>query len=148
MSLTSLFPLANVLGTLLDAPDVVTLEEPNLHSFHCLLDVRQCAVSDYEVLMDPVPGETLHQRAYALDSDSKQKVTELAKALGSSSSCTTCTGAKATHGFRVNMTATVVQLGDAVMNTDNHYYLVTPLGQQNANVDRLQQWMLDSVTRR
>lgn len=42
----------------------------------------------------------------------------------------------------------LVQLGDAVMNTDNHYYLVTPLGQQNANVDRLQQWMLDSVTRR
>jgi LysR family glycine cleavage system transcriptional activator len=40
----------------------------------------------------------------------------------------------------------LVKLGDAVVNTENNYYLVTPLGQQNNNVDRLQKWMLDSVT--
>ena len=40
----------------------------------------------------------------------------------------------------------LVKLGDAVVNTENNYYLVTPLGQQNSNVGRLQQWMLDSVT--
>lgn len=44
------------------------------------------------------------------------------------------------------LNGTLVKVGDLSLKTDNKYYLVTPLGQQNANVEQLQQWMLRTVT--
>jgi hypothetical protein len=40
-------------GTLLDAPDVVTLQDPQLHSLHCLIDVPSCVSTDFNVLLNP-----------------------------------------------------------------------------------------------
>jgi hypothetical protein len=38
------------LGTFLDNPSVKTLEHPEEHSFHCLLDVESCRDGGYQVL--------------------------------------------------------------------------------------------------
>mmetsp|Transcript_5267 Transcript_5267/g.9346 ORF Transcript_5267/g.9346 Transcript_5267/m.9346 type:complete len:1208 (+) Transcript_5267:170-3793(+) len=96
-------------GTLLDAPSIVTLEQPNLHSLHCLLDVPQCVESNFEILLDPMPGETMYQRGLTLDEDSKQMVIAMAKELGT---CQECSGGRLRHGFRAKLTATVLDAGD------------------------------------
>jgi hypothetical protein len=96
-------------GTLLDAPTVATLEEPNLHSLHCLLDVPQCVATDYEILLDPLPGQTTYRRGLTLDAASKQLVVDAAEALGT---CETCTGGRLKHGFRVNINATILALAN------------------------------------
>ena len=97
-------------GTLLDAPSIMTLEQPNLHSLHCLLDVPQCVGSNYEILLDPLPGQTMYRRGMTLDGASKQMVIDMAQELGT---CDTCTGGRLRHGFRANMTATVLDMGDS-----------------------------------
>ena len=104
-------------GTLLDEPQIVTLEEPNLHTLHCLIDVPQCAASNYEILMDPLPGETLYRRALTLDDASKEQVRMMAQAIGR---CDTCGGGRrlqdsgrVERGFRANVTAEVTALADA-----------------------------------
>ncbi|OEU12494.1 hypothetical protein FRACYDRAFT_191288, partial [Fragilariopsis cylindrus CCMP1102] len=68
-------------GTLLDNPSVRTLENPELHSVHCLIDVNQCVTSSFEILMDPSSGsiDQLYNRGWRLDEESKQKSIELAQ---------------------------------------------------------------------
>ncbi|OQR88343.1 hypothetical protein ACHHYP_06871 [Achlya hypogyna] len=53
------------MGTLLDKPEVKTLEHPELHSIHCLVDVKSCVNSKYVVLA-PSNG-SLYTVAYNLD---------------------------------------------------------------------------------
>ena len=103
-------------GTLLDEPQIVTLEEPNLHTLHCLIDVPQCAASNYEILMDPLPGETLYRRALTLDDASKEQLRMMAQAIGR---CDTCDGGRrlqdsgrVERGFRASVTAEVTALAD------------------------------------
>ena len=40
-------------GTLLDNPELKTLERPDAHSVHCLVDVPRCYESGFEVLVLP-----------------------------------------------------------------------------------------------
>ena len=99
-------------GTLLDNPSVRTLENPELHSVHCLIDVNQCVTSSFEILMDPPSGsidQLLYNRGWRLDEESKQKSIELAQNVGS---CSTCQENDMNHvqGFRIVMNATITNL--------------------------------------
>merc|ERR1719197_1972002 len=92
-------------GTLLDAPSIITLEEPNKHSVHCLVDVPVCRESPYEILMDPEDGTSLYTRGYRV-SDNMLFI-DLARSVGS---CTTCTGeGNLAEGFRAEVTGTVIE---------------------------------------
>jgi len=95
-------------GTLFDNPTVNTLENPGVHSVHCLVDVPQCIASPYEILTDPPAGESLYVRGYQLNEETKQQVLQLAYSIGSCS--TSCTGDLLT-GLRVGMVATIVEAG-------------------------------------
>lgn len=76
-------------GTLLDNPRIVTLEEPDKHSVHCLVDVSACFNSGYEILAPVSNGGTPYTRAFELDSPGNMKVIALARETGD---CSTCTG--------------------------------------------------------
>jgi hypothetical protein len=103
-------------GTLLDNQAVRTLEEPNLHSVHCLVDVSSCVNSPFEVLLDPVNDENsattnLYSRGWRLSEDAKETVVALARDVGTS--CSTCTGnGMLRKGFRAVMNATIVDLNE------------------------------------
>lgn len=98
-------------GTLLDAPTVVTLEEPERHSVHCLIDVPDCAESNYEVLLDPAPGseDAMYTRGFVLDDAAKALIRDLAKEVGDCSDCDGTGDWK--FGFRARVQGTVVALG-------------------------------------
>jgi hypothetical protein len=103
-------------GTLLDNPAVRTLEEPQKHSVHCLVDVPSCFNSPFEVLLDPVNDENsattnLYSRGWRLSEDAKTTVLALARDVGTS--CSTCTGnGMLRKGFRAVMSATIVDLNE------------------------------------
>ena len=93
-------------GTLLDNPSVVTLDHPEKHSIHCLVDVARCYDSGFELLVEP-PAAV---RAFKLDNAGFAKAMALARATGSTGhGCSTCTGDKATSdaaGFRATVIGT------------------------------------------
>jgi len=89
-------------GTLLDNPSVKTLEEPDRHSVHCLVDVEQCFKSGFEVLADPeISGETDYCRAWQLDGNGNDMVIQLAREIGSCSTCNSSGTLK--EGFRATI---------------------------------------------
>ena len=65
--------------TLLDNPSINTLEGPDKHSIHCLVDVARCYDSGFELLSDPKEGETMHVRAFKLDETGFKKALALAR---------------------------------------------------------------------
>lgn len=91
----------------------VTLEEPFTHSVHCLVDVSVCYNSHFEVLTAPtITGSNAkYSRGYRLTETSKQVVMEVARSVGS---CSTCVNgydsSKLADGFRAVMNATVLEL--------------------------------------
>lgn len=95
-------------GTLLDMPSIKTLERPEEHSVHCLVDVSVCFDSGFEVLR-PVQGqENQYCRAFRLDAQGYQKALTLARSIGKPGSCTTCSGSGTqTKGFAVTVTGTI-----------------------------------------
>lgn len=102
---------------LYDDPTVRTLQHPEKHSIHCLVDVPQCADSNYELLLDPAaaPTDTLYRRGFVLDDGGKALVQSLARQLGE---CSTCLGQEqGDHwnlGFRAQIIGSVQELGQAV----------------------------------
>jgi hypothetical protein len=89
---------------------VVTLEGPELHSVHCLVDVNSCISSPFEVLLDPTEEGALYSRGWRLTEDSKQTVAGVAREVGS---CSTCSGAgNLQQGFRAVLNATILDLGN------------------------------------
>ena len=95
-------------GTLLDAPRYRTLEHPEQHSVHCLVDEGDCVNSGFIVLSDPAPGLSLYTEGYALDAAGNQKLTKLARQVGR---CSTCDGGGSiVKGFRAGMIGTVVNV--------------------------------------
>lgn len=92
-------------GTLLDNNAVKTLEGPDRHSVHCLVDVPICYRSGFEILQDPLPGATTHCRAFQLDQRGNNLVIQIARAIGI---CGTC-GNNGTqrYGFRATIIGTV-----------------------------------------
>jgi hypothetical protein len=96
---------------LLDRTNIRTLEQPDLHSVHCLVDVGVCAGSPFEILLDPLPGETLYARGWRLDGDTKERIIDLARSVGS---CRTCDDRQGLiQGFRAALNATVLDLGSS-----------------------------------
>eukprot|EP00121_Abeoforma_whisleri_P007235 Awhi_evm1s6598 len=76
-----------LVGTLLDRSSVRTLDSPQLHSVHCLVDVPICYNSGFELLSLNKAANNLHGRAYRLDGDSNQMVLDHARTVGRCSSC-------------------------------------------------------------
>lgn len=100
-------------GTLLDNPSVKTLEEPNKHTIHCLVDVSRCYSSGFEVLRDPTStnsttDSSTYCRVFKLDATGNDAALALARSTGSTAhGCTTCTGDSASSqraGFRATIT--------------------------------------------
>jgi hypothetical protein len=96
---------------LLDRSSVRTLLNPELHTVHCLVDPPQCTSSPYEILSEPFPGETLYARGWRLDEDTKKRVIDLARSVGSCSTCDNQEGL--IEGFRAALNATVLDLGSS-----------------------------------
>ncbi|KAL7534607.1 hypothetical protein ACHAWF_004885 [Thalassiosira exigua] len=101
------------LGNLLDNDSVVTLEGPEEHSFHCLLDPHVCRDSGYVVLTDKDSETGMHCLGYRLeDTDA---VVAADSAAGQHGYCDICTGdeSKPEYGFRATFKGTTVkELGD------------------------------------
>ncbi|KAI8895356.1 hypothetical protein BC833DRAFT_601547 [Globomyces pollinis-pini] len=53
-------------GTLLDNPSVTTLLNPEMHSIHCLVDVKSCVDSEYTLLAPPNATSKLYSVKYQL----------------------------------------------------------------------------------
>ena len=82
-------------GTLLDNRAVRSLEQPEKHSVHCLVDVERCYGSGMEVLQDEPNSDGVHCSAFALDDHGDDLAIALARELGDAHGeplCTTCTG--------------------------------------------------------
>jgi hypothetical protein len=96
---------------LLDRSSIRTLERPELHSVHCLVDVGQCNESPFEILSDPLSGDTLYARGWRLDDATKNRIIDLARTVGSCSTCENRQGL--IQGFRAALNATVLDLGSS-----------------------------------
>jgi hypothetical protein len=66
---------------LLDTGDV-TLQYPDRHTVHCLIDVPSCKESDYEILAAPAATGGLYSRAFRFDDAAKQGLQRLAARTG------------------------------------------------------------------
>ena len=80
-----------------------TLEEPDTHSLHCLLDVGSCINdrSPFEVLIDPMEGgDGLYSRGFRLTDQSKADMITLARRVGSCSTCDNGNRGQIEEGFR------------------------------------------------
>ncbi|GMI06012.1 hypothetical protein TrLO_g5659 [Triparma laevis f. longispina] len=106
-------------GTMLDYPTKSTLEFPELHSVHCLIDVPICYSSGFEVLKDPEEsGGKRYCRAYELDTNGNNMVTQLGREEGS---CSTCDGdGTIEKGLRVRVVGALGGVGTPqVLNVDS-----------------------------
>ena len=99
-------------GTFLDNQSVKTLEEPEKHSFHCLLDVPQCKSSGYLVLGDKNPDTGMHCLGYRLGDTNTVLAAGLAA--GRRGTCTDCTGddTKPNFGYKATIKGTIKDMGD------------------------------------
>mmetsp|Transcript_26197 Transcript_26197/g.60878 ORF Transcript_26197/g.60878 Transcript_26197/m.60878 type:complete len:221 (+) Transcript_26197:199-861(+) len=97
-------------GTLLDSPSTKTLERPDLHTLHCLVDVSFCHGSGFEILTDPDPGSNQYNRALRLDAFGNQEALSLGRHTGRPGSCGTCTGEEGnlSRGFRATVVGKLV----------------------------------------
>ena len=94
-------------GTLLDNPTVKTLENPEKHSVHCLVDISVCYESGFNILLPNPSGSPAYANAVRLDGVGNQKVLEVARANGV---CSTCrSGGTITKGLRGTFFGTITQ---------------------------------------
>jgi len=96
-------------GTLLDAPSIKSLEEPDRHSVHCLVDVDRCWQSGFEILLPNPSGSPKYGRAYKLDEPGNKLVIEVARKTGAKAKgCTSCMGeGMLKEGFRATVVGEV-----------------------------------------
>ena len=90
----------------------MTLENPEEHSFHCLLDVDLCKESGYQVI-GPKDEETgMHCMGFRLDDT--DAVVAAGQAYGQQGYCTSCTGDASApeYGWLATVKGTVSELGD------------------------------------
>lgn len=66
-------------GTLLDAPDIVTLQNPEKHSIHCLVDVDECVDSGYSILSPPKEPGLNYTVKYLLGPDGTKQAKQAAE---------------------------------------------------------------------
>ena len=75
-------------GTLMDSGDTITtLEQPDQHSVHCMVDIEVCRDSGFEVLLDPLSANDLYCRGYRLDATGNDLAIAFAREHGD---CDTC----------------------------------------------------------
>ncbi|KAL3926260.1 MAG: hypothetical protein SGARI_005667, partial [Bacillariaceae sp.] len=97
-----------------------TLEEPQLHSVHCLVDVSVCVATMFEILADPPvegSGSNMYGRGFAIDETQdngagKEAILDVARTAGNKSrGCTTCyADGPQSKAFRAVLTATVLEV--------------------------------------
>ncbi|KAL7465683.1 hypothetical protein ACHAXS_006005 [Conticribra weissflogii] len=100
-------------GFFLDAQDTKSLEFPEEHTFHCLIDPPQCVESGYQVLGPK--NETTGMHCLGFRFDNTTTVVELAKTVGQKGLCTSCTNEDANapeRGWLATVKGTVSALGD------------------------------------
>lgn len=100
------------LGNFLDNPSVRTLEHPEEHSFHCLLDVESCRDGGYQVLGEKNENTGLHCLGYRLNNT--DAVVAAGQSFGQNGYCTSCTGDSFApeYGWLATVKGTIVNLGD------------------------------------
>ena len=94
-------------GRLLDS-GLPTLEQPDRHTVHCLLDVNSCINdrSPFEILIDPMEGsDGLYSRGFRLTDKSKADVMALGRSVGSCSKCDNGYNGQISRGFRAVLNA-------------------------------------------
>jgi len=121
--------------TLLDNPSVFSLEEPDRHSLHCLVDVASCYTSPFEMLVASSAelasidtSGSSYFRGWRFDDAGRQAMVTLGRQVGSEAlGCSECVAdgsdptnvafTKQEMGFRAVIKATVtnLQLGDELM---------------------------------
>jgi len=94
-------------GRLLDNPSLKTLEYPQEHSVHCLVDVAACRAGGYELLLDPESGSSTYCRAYKLDDAGNDMLVSFARANGQCSSCDADSSEFYVKGLRVTVRGTI-----------------------------------------
>ena len=100
-------------GSLLDNQELSTLEHPQEHTVHCLVDVDQCREGGFEVLRDPIDSSTnTHCRAYRMDDVGNDLFVEYARSMGSCSTCSS-TGS-VVKGLRVTIKGSVDDVSDTL----------------------------------
>ena len=109
------------LGVLLDNRAVTTLENPELHSVHCLVDVKLCTDTKFTILVPNPSGSPAFAVGLTLDDFGKQKSIEIARANGI---CSTCkSGGSLQFGFRGvffgNITTEATASEPAVLSVKN-----------------------------
>lgn len=90
----------------MDRPSIVTLRNPESHSVHCLVDIRRCVDSDYEVLDLNTSNDAnttgLHGRVLRVDGAGSSALRRLAQQHGRD--CSTCDGGGTiTQGFAASV---------------------------------------------
>lgn len=105
-------------GTLLDNGALKSLESPDQHSLHCLVDVSVCYESGYELLVEnPVAGGAKYCRAFQLEEEGNALVLSTARAAGNPAlGCSTCDPTAAgtqKKGFRATVIGTISGQGEA-----------------------------------
>jgi hypothetical protein len=98
--------------TLLDTGDV-TLEYPDRHTIHCLVDVGVCRAGPFYILGDPMMKDNgdLYTVDYVLDDAGRLTLIDLARAEGK---CSTCMGDGAlVRGYRAEVIGVVTALATA-----------------------------------
>ncbi|XP_066911351.1 uncharacterized protein [Clytia hemisphaerica] len=86
------------LGVLLDNRAVRTLENPEKHSVHCLVDVNLCLNTEFNILLPNPSGSPAFALALRLDGAGKQMAIDKARVSGICRSC--AGGGTIEHGFR------------------------------------------------
>ena len=77
---------------------------------HSLVDVQSCRESNYEILADPTTAGGLYTRALQVDDSGKQLLVDIARDVGS---CSTCTGnGDLRQGFRAEVRGMVITLAN------------------------------------
>merc|ERR1712032_610728 len=96
------------LGYLLDKPWLNTLENPEEHSVHCLVDVGVCRNSGFWML-GPNDGDTPFKAEFQLDTSGNEQALTLARQEGlKTSGCYTCTNTGTLEkGFQATIAGTL-----------------------------------------
>ena len=100
-------------GTLLDNSRIVSLEQPQKHSLHCLFDVSVCREGGYTVLGPTQRSNNLHCLGYRIDNSNT--VINIGRALGQKGYCSSCTNTNNNSpefGLVATVRGVVGQLGD------------------------------------
>ena len=108
------------LGVLLDNSAIETLENPEQHSVHCLVDVSRCYNSGFNILLPNPSGSPAYALALKLDAAGNQMVIDEARRVGKPGAghCTTCTGnGELKEGFRGTFFGTLVRAADGDVST-------------------------------